>query len=82
MTQRSGRVWRRRRTVSELASAHEVHPAMIHQCKKALLKITAGIFERGGQTAKDRVRDLHAKISELAVASDFLSRKPKPWIGK
>jgi hypothetical protein len=24
----------------------------------------------------------HAKIGELAVANDFLSRRLKPWIGK
>ena len=32
--------------------------------------------------AEETVRDLHAKIGELAVANDFLSRKLKPWIGK
>ena len=48
----------------------------------------AGIFERGGkaavaaEVAEETVRDLHAKIGELAVANDFLSRKLKPWIGK
>jgi len=45
-------------------------------------------FERGGQAgaptelAEDTVRDLHAKIGELAVAKDFLARKLKPWTGK
>ena len=75
------------RTVSELAVAYEVHPTMIHQWKKALLEGAAGIFERGGKVAvteidEDTVRDLHAKIGELAVANDFLSRKLKPWAGK
>ena len=48
----------------------------------------AGIFERGGQAAataeiaEDTVRDLHAKIGDLAVSNDFLSRKLKPWTGK
>ncbi len=74
------------RTVSELAQAYEVHPTMIHQWKKALLEGAAGIFERGGKVAvteidEDTVRDLHAKIGELAVANDFLSRKLKPWPG-
>ena len=60
---------------------------MIHQWTRSLQEGTAGIFERGGKApaaeiAEDTVRDLHAKIGELAVANDFLSRKLKPWIGK
>ena len=74
------------RTVSELAAAYGVHPTMIHQWKKSLLERAAGIFERGGRSApaevdEDTVRDLHAKIGELAVANDFWARKLKPWIG-
>ena len=72
--------------MSELAVAYGVHPTMVHQWKKTLLEGAAGVFERGGKTAldvdEDTVRDLHAKIGELAVANDFLSRKLKPWIGK
>ena len=65
-----------------------VHPTIIHQWKRSLLEGAAGIFERGGkaavaaEVAEETVRDLHAKIGELAVANDFLSRKLKPWIGK
>ena len=74
------------RTVSELAAAYEVHPTMIHQWKKALLDGAADIFDRGGKKSpevdEDTVRALHAKIGELAVANDFLSRRLKPWIGK
>ena len=73
-------------TVSELAAAYEVHPTMVHQWKKALLDGAAEIFERGGKKSpevdEDTVRMLHAKIGELAVANDFLSRRLKPWIGK
>ncbi|WP_312530048.1 hypothetical protein [Paracoccus sp. (in: a-proteobacteria)] len=46
----------------------------------------AEIFERGGkkkaEVDEETVRSLHAKIGELAVANDFLSRKLKPWTGK
>lgn len=74
------------RTVSELAADYGVHPTMIHQWKKALLDGAADIFERGTKKTadvdEDTVRSLHAKIGELAVANDFLSRKLKPWGGK
>ncbi|SDL71195.1 Transposase [Paracoccus chinensis] len=74
------------RTVSELAAEYGVHPTMIHQWKKALLDGAADIFERGGRKPvaemDETVRSLHAKIGELAVANDFLSRKLKPWTGK
>jgi transposase len=60
---------------------------MIHQWKKALLEGAADIFERGSkkkavEVDEETVRELHAKIGELAVANDFLSRKLKPWTGK
>ncbi len=76
------------RTVSELAAEYGGHPTMIHQWKRSLPEGAAGIFERGGkaaeaaEVAEETVRDLHAKIGELAVANDFLSGKLKPWIGK
>lgn len=75
------------RTVSEISAEYGVHPTMIHQWKKALLDGAADIFERGGrkpvtEVDEETVRSLHAKIGELAVANDFLSRKLKPWIGK
>lgn len=75
------------RTVSELAAEYGVHPTMIHQWKKALLDGATDIFERGSrrpaaEVDEETVRSLHAKIGELAVANDFLSRKLKPWTGK
>ena len=63
--------------VSELATAHQVHLTRIHQGKRAVLEGAVGIFERGGKAAivaeiaEDTVRDLHAKIAELAVANVF-----------
>ncbi len=38
--------------------------------------------EEEGRVDEETVRSLHAKIGELAVANDFLSRKLKPWTGK
>ena len=73
-------------TVSELASQFGAHPTMIHQWKRALLEDASGVFKRGGRKAsevdEEQVKDLHAKIGELAVANDFLARKLNPWTGK
>ena len=73
-------------TAAELASGFGVYPTMIHQWKRALLEGASGVFERGGRKKPEiddeQVKDLHAKIGELAVANDFLSRKLKPWGGK
>lgn len=73
-------------TAAELASRFGVHPKMIHQWKRALLEGASGVFERGGRKRleidEEQVKELHAKIGELAVANSFLERKLKPWGGK
>ncbi len=74
-------------TVSELASRFGVHPTMIHQWKRVLLEGAPEIFDRGGKAREPvvdeaTVKELHAKIGELAIANDFLERKLKPWTGK
>ena len=48
---------------------------MIHQWKRALLEGASGVFERGGREKpeidEEQVKELHAKIGELAVANSF-----------
>ena len=72
-------------TAAELASRFGVHPTMIHQSKRALLEGASGVFERGGgkrlEVDEEQVKELHAKIGELAVANSFLERKLKPGAG-
>ncbi|MCI5101155.1 transposase [Phaeobacter italicus] len=73
-------------TAAELASRFGVQSTMIHQWKRALLEGASGVFERGGRKKpeidEEQVKELHAKIGELAVANSFLERKLKPWGGK
>ena len=79
---------------AELASRFGVHwdrqmfaskhreATMIHQWKRALLEGASGVFARGGRKKpgidEEQVKELHAKIRELAVANSFLERKLKP----
>ncbi len=91
MTRVSKPVWRWKRqwgnrTLSELAAENCVHPSIILLWKPDLPDAAAKIFERGGTTAlavdEYTVLSLHAKIGELAISNEFLSRKIKPWIGR
>ena len=70
------------RTVADLASRYSVHPTMINQWKKLLVDGAADVFERGRRKEpmvdETTVMELHAKIGELAVASDFCHESSSP----
>jgi hypothetical protein len=55
---------------------------MIQQWKPALLEGVSDVFERGcrnkSEIDEEQVKELQAKIGELAVANSFLERKLKP----
>ena len=65
-------------TVAELASRYQIHPNMIAKWKRTALDNVKDGFIRshsaGGADRETEIRTLQAKIGELVVERDFLSR--------
>jgi len=61
------------KTLAELAKLHDVHANQIVDWKNQLLERAPGVFgaESGPQPTVD-LKDLHAKIGQLALENDFL----------
>ncbi len=66
------------KTLAELAAKHDVHPNMITQWKRQAKQSLPGVFakktSRGSADRAAEVKSLHAKIGELTVENDFLSK--------
>jgi transposase len=65
-------------TIAELASRYQVHPNLVTKWKRQALSSMIDAFsighERRDAGYESQIRDLHAKIGELTVERDFLSR--------
>ena len=65
-------------TLAELAARHKVHPNLItkwkRQAAEGMVEVFSGKAGRrdGGHEAE--IKELHAKIGELTVERDFLSK--------
>jgi len=66
------------KTLAELAAKHDVHPNMITQWKRQAKQGLPDVFgkkaARGATDREAEVKSLHAKIGQLTVENDFLSK--------
>jgi transposase len=66
------------KTIQEIAARHQVHPNQASTWKRQAVDGLAAVFSSGVDPARqDReaeIRELHAKIGQLTVERDFLSR--------
>ena len=66
------------RTLQEIASKHQVHPNQVSTWKRQAIEGLGEVFSNGVDRRRrdhdSEVHELHAKIGELTVERDFLSR--------
>ena len=66
------------RTISELATKHQLHPNQITQWKRQAVENLAKAFDDKASDAQvgreAEVTNLHAKLGQLVVERDFLAK--------
>jgi transposase len=66
------------KTVQEIAARHQVHPNQVSTWKRQAMDGISAVFSNGAdheqQDRETQIRDLHAKIGQLTVERDFLSK--------
>ena len=81
------------KTVPELASQYNLHPTVINNWKRQLLKEAKTLFENGRKKASEQdsqdaqIAELYRQIGQLKVERDFLAKRSeqlglnleKPW---
>ena len=65
------------KTVQETAAKRQLHPTQVSTWKRQAIEGMAGVFSDKVKKAENKeveIKDLHAKIGQLAVENDFLSQ--------
>jgi len=65
------------KTLAQLSAEYDVHPNQITQWKQQLLENVSELFSKGRHntgSSDEAIKDLHAKIGQLTVENDFLSK--------
>ncbi len=69
------------KTLSQLASEHQVHPNMLRQWRDLALRKMASLFDKKSQTADlmaahhQQVEELYAEIGKLTTQLSWLKKK-------
>lgn len=67
------------KSVSELASAYEVHPMLLHKWKREAIEKLPRIFDDPRKKERDEkdaiIRDLYSRIGRLTMQLDWLEKK-------
>ena len=66
------------KTIQEIAAKHQVHPNQVSAWKRQAMDGLGAVFSNGGEAAhrdhEAEIERLHAKIGQLTVERDFLSK--------
>ena len=65
------------KTVQQIAAQRQLHPTQLSRWKRQAIEGMAGVFSDKVKKAEKNdgeIKDLHAKIGQLAVENDFLSQ--------
>ena len=62
------------KTVQQIAAQRQLHPTQLSRWKRQAIEGMAGVFSdkvKKAETKDGEIKELHAKIAQLAVQNDF-----------